>query len=167
MTRRWAKEKISEAGIWAMAVSLLALGVAPMVWSAIAGALNIDGVTTLVGVIMTLALVVGVNYALINVPAQTIIQEKSPEDMRGRMFATQLAMANVISIMPLVFLGGLADFIGITTVVMLVAGFVFAVGLLSRYWGRRGASGAIEMSSVEVPIEDISDDGDQPPDVIN
>jgi len=136
ITRRWPKEMVAEAGLWVMGIALLALGAAPRIWRTVSDGLGPLGLVGLVGVVMALAVIVGVSYALINVPAQTVIQEKAPVDMRGRLFATQLALANVVSILPLVFLGGLADFIGITAVIMLVAGFVFGTGLLSHYWNR-------------------------------
>jgi MFS family permease len=73
----------------------------------------------------------GVALAMVNVTAQTIMQERAPEEMRGRIFAVQLTFGSVASIIPLVFIGSLADRIGILIMLGLVGIGVLGVALFS------------------------------------
>lgn len=88
---------------------------------------------SLVGTIMLLALVAGVGFVALLVPTQTIIQERADDDVRGRLFATQLVLANVASVFPLVLLGEIADLWGIPRTLGLVGLAVVAVGVWSGW----------------------------------
>jgi MFS family permease len=70
-------------------------------------------VSSLVPVAMALALVAGFGFVAIMVPSQTFLQERAPVQLRGRVFAVQLMLSNLASIVPLLLLGGLADLIGV------------------------------------------------------
>ena len=91
---------------------------------------------SLIGVVMVLALVAGVGFVAILVPTQTVIQERAEEDVRGRLFAVQLVLANVASILPLVVLGELADLWGVPATLALVALGVLGAGA----WSARRAA---------------------------
>ncbi len=43
----------------------------------------------------------GFVYALVNAPAQTMLHERAPAEMRGRVFAAQVVLANAVGILPL------------------------------------------------------------------
>src|SRR5207245_4112749 len=64
-------------------------------------------VSILVPPIMCLALIAGLGFVAIMVPAQTFLQERAPVELRGRVFAVQLMLSNFASIVPLLLLGGL------------------------------------------------------------
>lgn len=89
---------------------------------------------------MGLSLFLGFVMALVNIVAQTALQERSPAEVRGRVYAVQFLMANLVAIPPLLTAGGLADLIGIPRVSYLLAGVVAAVWLatvvLSQRWLR-------------------------------
>ncbi|MCX6023407.1 MAG: MFS transporter [Chloroflexi bacterium] len=101
----------------------------------------------LVGMVMLLAFVLGIAYAMINVPAQTTLQERTPEDKRGRVFATQFTFANVVSIIPLLFLSGLADLLGITNVVLITATIILGTAYYARRRMQVGAPYAANQDS--------------------
>jgi hypothetical protein len=65
------------------------------------------------------------------VPSQTIIQERAPAEIRGRVFAVQLVLSNVVGMIPLLFLGELADLIGVDWTLLLLGLLVLGVGVLS------------------------------------
>ena len=65
------------------------------------------------------------------ISAQTIIQERAPVSLRGRVFATQLVLSNAISIVPLLFLGGLADVIGVAQTLFLLGLGILATAVLT------------------------------------
>lgn len=68
----------------------------------------------------------GFALAFVIVPARTVLQERPPESMRGRVIAAQLAMGNGIAVLPLVLGGAVADAVGMQPV-MGVLGLV-AIG---------------------------------------
>jgi MFS family permease len=80
---------------------------------------------------MLLALVAGLGFVAIMVPAQTFLQERAPVELRGRVFAVQLMLSNLASIVPLLLLGGLADVIGVDTTLVLIGVLIAAAGVIS------------------------------------
>ena len=85
--------------------------------------------------VMCFAGPMGFFYALLNAPAQTILHERAPPDMRGRIFATQVVSANFLSLLPLLLVGVLTDLIDITPVLLLLAVAVGAMAGVSRAVG--------------------------------
>jgi hypothetical protein len=81
---------------------------------------------------MALSAVAGAGLVSILVPTQTVIQERADEDVRGRLFAVQLVLANVASILPLVVLGELADTWGVPATLLLVGLGLLGAGLWSH-----------------------------------
>jgi hypothetical protein len=82
--------------------------------------------------IVLLIALVGLSMSLVVVPARTILQERPPAAMRGRVIAAQLALANAAAILPLLMGGALADSLGIRPVLgalSLVALGAGAIGL--------------------------------------
>mgnify|MGYP000906988451 CR=1 FL=1 len=97
------------------------------------------GWRTLIGAIMALAVLAGFAFVAVIVPAQTLIQERALPEVRGRLFAVQMVLANVASILPLVALGELADLIGVGRVLLLVGLVVLGAGLVSTRLAGLGA----------------------------
>lgn len=86
---------------------------------------------TLIGTIMGLAVLAGFAFVAVIVPAQTLLQERALPEVRGRLFAVQMVLANVASILPLVALGELADLIGVGRALLLVGLVVLGAGVAS------------------------------------
>jgi MFS family permease len=64
---------------------------------------------------------VGLAMSLVVVPARTILQERPPAPMRGRVIAAQMALANAAAVLPLLLGGALADQLGIRPVMGLLS----------------------------------------------
>jgi len=84
--------------------------------------------------VMVLAAFLGFSIALVNIPAQTTLQERTPLGVRGRVFAVQFLVANAAVLPPTLFIGTLADRIGIPRVILLIAGGVAMTGGLGTYF---------------------------------
>ncbi|MBC7264134.1 MAG: MFS transporter [Chloroflexi bacterium] len=78
----------------------------------------------------------GLGLALVLVPTRTILQEHPPADMRGRVLATQSTLTNLANTLPLPIAGGLADLIGITNVMFLLAFLLMGMGVASAVHSR-------------------------------
>jgi len=81
------------------------------------------------------AALLGVCNACILVPAQTILQERSHEHIRARVYATFFTISNSVSFIPIFFAAAAADLFGVVQVLVVVAlllGWVGVVSLLHR-----------------------------------
>jgi MFS family permease len=81
---------------------------------------------------MAATLVAGLGFAAVMVASQTLLQEHAPVHARGRVFAVQLMLGNLFSIIPLLTVGGLADVIGVNRVLIMLAFGVLIVALFSQ-----------------------------------
>jgi MFS family permease len=90
-----------------------------------------ESILTTVAMVMFFALFVGVSMAMINIPAQTIVQERSNDAVRGRVLAVQFTLSNALGIPPMLLVGNLADTIGIPRVTLLIGGMVILLAVLN------------------------------------
>ena len=93
------------------------------------------GLSLLQSLTMMFAAPMGFSYALLNAPAQTVLHERAPPEMRGRIFATQVVSANFISLLPLLVVGGMIDITSVTAVLVGVAAFVLLFAYASARIG--------------------------------
>ncbi|HVA25843.1 MAG TPA: MFS transporter [Chloroflexota bacterium] len=84
----------------------------------------------LIGLDLFLFLLLGLAFAYVLVPAQTLVQELAGDEVRGRVLSIQLMASSAFMIVPLLFVGGLADAFGITSVLM---GMGLLIALPSAY----------------------------------
>lgn len=97
---------------------------------------------------ISLALLVGLGAAaaLIGVPMQTTIQEKTPEEMRGKVFGLQNNATNIALSLPLALAGLAETFFGLRTVFLGLAVIVAIGGLLSWYISGTSSSPSDEVA---------------------
>jgi MFS family permease len=62
---------------------------------------------------VALSLVLGLAMSTVNIVSQTLLQEHTPEQLRGRVFSVQFMLNNLVGIPPMLAIGALADWIGI------------------------------------------------------
>ena len=136
---RWGKNRAVVIGLVGVAVSLVLLATVrglTEIMETTPGPLNPGrflGLSLLQTLTMLFAAPMGFSYALLNAPAQTVLHERAPPEMRGRIFATQVISANFISLLPLLVVGGMIDITSVTAVLVGVA----AVLLLFAYVSAR------------------------------
>jgi MFS family permease len=73
--------------------------------------------------------ILGFGAALVAVPMQTLIQEKTPESMRGKVFGFQNNAVNVALSLPLAVAGPLADRVGINVVLIAMSLAILATAI--------------------------------------
>jgi MFS family permease len=78
----------------------------------------------------------GVGAALVAIPAQTTIQEDTPEAQRGKVFGLQNNLINITLSLPLVLAGALVSSYGLVPVLWLLAALALVAALLERPWQR-------------------------------
>jgi MFS family permease len=139
---RIGRERVVTMGLTGIALCLVALALveplaALLEWTHILTPDGVAGLGLLVTLTMFFAFPMGLSYALLNAPAQTILHERAPAEMRGRIFTTQIVSANFFALLPLLAIGAITDVVGISWVLVLIALLVSAAGLASAVLARR------------------------------
>jgi len=117
---RWlTKEMWAGIGLLALCAGLTGLSTLPA----------LRGFSVLVYVLASIG--IGVGFALVAVSAKTVLQERSPDAMRGRIISTQLFLSSAASTLPLPLTGKLADVLGFQRVFALLAFIVLSMGIAS------------------------------------
>lgn len=133
------RELLSSSGLVTQGVALLLLGLIAAYWV---------GSTGMTLATMSVAMLIGLAFAMIGIPAQTMLQERTPHDKRGRVFSTQYFIANLFSIPIMLFAGTLADRLGIPPIIVVTAAVVLLIALWSFLWAARHPGG------IPLPEED-------------
>lgn len=94
-------------------LTMLAKFLAPHTW-------NSNPLLTIT--VALLMFIAGVALDFVNIPAQTTMQELSPDWIKGRVISLQLVLYNACSIPVILFIGGLSDLYGIDRVLYILAG---------------------------------------------
>lgn len=127
------------AGMLLMGIGLITLGLIGFIGKDLARAsFQVGDVTvTALWLIVIVSPLVGVGLAFVLIPAQTVIQEQSTDDVRGRVLTVQLTLANALSIPLLLFAGALADLFGISQIVIALGAILFFLAVLNWWYVRR------------------------------
>jgi MFS family permease len=157
MVNRYGKVRAVALGLFGLAGCLVALGMVETIASGLerTDAFNpfgpdwserVFGLSILVTLTMLFSGPMGVAYAMLNTPAQTILHERTPMEMRGRIIASQMVLANGVALFPLVVVGGIADLYGVSRVILGI-GALLAIGaaislMLEQRW-LRGEGGQL------------------------
>jgi MFS family permease len=130
LSRRFAREPLVDWSIVIGGLALLLLALSRMILTAV---LAPGDVPLMLEVALSgaLAAVLGVCNALVLVPSQTVLQERSHEHIRARVYATFFTITSVVSFVPIFFAAAAADFLGVVTVLSAIAVLLMTVGVTS------------------------------------
>ena len=132
-----ARRRAIELGLVILGILLVILTVAGPVSRFLSGVgqnlplVDLSMLTSLVAVVVALAFLAGICYGIVAISAQVQLQEDIPPDGRGRVFGVLNMLISVASILPIIIVGPIADWLGTTSVILAVAGFVLVSGLFS------------------------------------
>jgi MFS family permease len=132
-----ARRRAIEIGLVALGFLLVILTVAAPVSRLLTGVgehvpiVDLSALTSLVAVVVAIAFLAGVCYGIVAISAQVQLQEDIPPDGRGRVFGVLNMLISVASILPIIVVGQIADWIGTTGVILGVAVFVLISGVVS------------------------------------
>jgi len=68
-------------------------------------------------IMVVLAFALGFAMAFVFIPANTILQEETSDEIRGKIYGVSNSFVGAISILPVLVVGGLADVIGVKSVI--------------------------------------------------
>ncbi len=115
---RFRRHRLAATGLGTIAWSLFLMG-------QIRGELSIT---------LLLCGILGFGAAFVAIPAQTTLQEDTPETQRGKVFGLQNNLINVALSLPLVMAGALVSKYGLIPVLWLLALVALLAALLERPW---------------------------------
>ncbi len=130
-----AKEKMTTIGVMLSGVTILLLPYGSKVASrgfvqAINGYLPHIFVINILHFMVFLAFLLGFANALIFVPSNTILQEKTTDAFRGKVYGALNALVGIFSLLPIILVGGLADLIGVGRVITGIGSSILFLGVL-------------------------------------
>ncbi|MBI5451848.1 MFS transporter [Candidatus Gottesmanbacteria bacterium] len=99
--------------------------------------------------VIILLFLLGVSNSFISVPANTILQEDSKSDMRGRVYGVLTSLTGGVSLLPVLFSGLLADVIGVGKTLAIIGFVVLIIGAY-HYLQRRRANNIIKLSNQQI-----------------
>jgi MFS family permease len=137
------------AGLCGLALTVIALGSVDLIAAGLERTENLNpfdeqragGLSILVLLTMAFAGPMGFAYAMVNAPAQTVLHERAPAEMRGRIFAAQVVLANAVGILPLIVAGSVADIFGVSPVLIAIALTMATIAGFSIYFETKWSIG--------------------------
>ena len=122
------RRRLAGAGLMAMALSLALLA---LLGNASAPAQAALGTLGYLVIVCAITFSLGVEFALVTIPAQSVVAEATDEALRGRVFALLFMLTGSVSAVPTVAVGVLADRVGIGPMFLALAAIVGLFGLAS------------------------------------
>lgn len=82
-------------------------------------------------IMVLLAFILGFSNALVFVTANTLLQEKTTDDVRGKIYGFLNSIVGILSLIPIIVAGGLSDLIGVAAV---ITGLGICLIILGSVW---------------------------------
>jgi MFS family permease len=130
--RRLDREMLVDRALIVISSILLLFAIVPPFltgrWSATIG----GTLTPAVLVAMILAAGLGIANAFNIVPSQTMLQERSNEQIRARVLSAFFTTSNAVALIPILFAGVLGDLFGVVRVLVVIALLTMTGGILAE-----------------------------------
>lgn len=132
------KEKLITAGIFISGISMLLLPFGSKVASReIVHDINLylphAFTITILHIMVVLAFLMGIANSLVFVPANTRLQEHTSEEIRGKIYGMMNTFIGILSLIPIIIVGGLSDLIGVGAVIVGIGISLIVLGFLNMY----------------------------------
>jgi len=127
LLKKYLKRFLIIGGLYLLGFSVLLLGFLPFLVGSPGNFVSL------------LAIILGIACVGIYVPLQTLVQEHTPFDIRGRVFGTLSTLITLAAAIPVLITITLVDFLGISLILFLIGGMLV---LLASY-AARGKYGII------------------------
>lgn len=87
--------------------------------------------------LVVLAFFLGLANSFVFVPSNTILQEETSDEFRGKVYGVLNTMVGFFSLLPIILVGGLADLIGTKSVITGIGGIVIFIGILNYIFSKK------------------------------
>lgn len=168
--KAFPRRLVIDIGLVAMGVTLIALAVVKPITVLLGPAVQpleeslpaaLAPITSLIAVVVVIAVTAGIEYAFVAIPSQTALQEELPVEVRGRIFGILNTLLSVASFLPVLVAPAAADLLNIVVpgvgipIIMAVLGLVTLwAGVASwRHNARAGLHVHSSVASVRQPLD--------------
>ncbi|HWY78990.1 MAG TPA: MFS transporter [Candidatus Sulfotelmatobacter sp.] len=86
---------------------------------------------TILHFMVVLAFVLGLANSLVFVPANTRLQENTSEEIRGKIYGLMSTLVGILSLVPIILVGGLSDLIGVGSVIIGIGISLLILGIVN------------------------------------
>jgi len=133
------RRRIIEVGLIVLGLLLALLSCLGAIWRFLNiqiaadahGFQDLSQILSLLSIVVAIAFVAGMCYAVVAISSQTQLQEELPEEVRGRVFGILNMLVSVSSLLPIMVVGPAADLVGASPVLLVVSLTVCAWGFAS------------------------------------
>lgn len=80
-------------------------------------------------IMVFLAFILGIANSFVFVPANTILQEKTTDEVRGKIYGFLNSLVGILSLVPIIIVGGLSDLIGVGSVITGIGVSLLVMGM--------------------------------------
>lgn len=84
-------------------------------------------------IMIFLAFILGIANALVFVPSNAILQEKTTDEIRGRVYGALNALVGIMSLFPIIIVGGFADLLGVGHVLTGIGISIIVLGIFKVF----------------------------------
>lgn len=137
---RMPKDWVANLALLAMGLAVAALAVVPNVTGFLFNSLHMSRTVGASLMTVPISLVLGLATALLNAPAQTIVQQRADAELRGRVLAVQQALAAAVTIPPLLAIALLGTLLSVSETLLILAAVLLLAGIASTTTYRLHAS---------------------------
>ena len=78
---------------------------------------------------VTVAFILGFANSLIFIPSNTLIQEHTNDEIRGKIYGALNSASSLLSIIPVIFAGWFADIFGVGMSLLVIGAIIFLIGI--------------------------------------
>ena len=126
------KGRVASAALLVIGLAIAALAVVPSVVAALLSNFHLNRTVVASCMTVPISFVLGIGTALLNAPAQTIVQERADVNLRGRVLAVQQALAAAVTIPPVIAVAAVGQLFTISQTLGIMAAVVILAALASR-----------------------------------
>jgi MFS family permease len=134
---RMPKGRVATIALMAIGLAIAALGVAPNVSGFLFSSMHLGRQLGASLITVPISLVLGLATALLNAPAQTIVQQRADDHLRGRVLAVQQALAAAVTIPPLLAVALVGQLLSVSETLLIVAAVLVVAALASAHANQR------------------------------
>lgn len=88
-------------------------------------------------ILIVLAFIIGIANSLVFVPSNTLLQERTSEEVRGKAYGVLNTLVGILSFIPIILVGGFADTYGVSTVIIGIGVAILLLGFYRVAFGEK------------------------------
>ena len=144
LTRPLGASRTAAFGFLLLALGLISLGLVVYVRDFMLDHVDLGisfveervGVSSVITVAMIIAIPVGFAATVVGVAGKAVLNQEAAEGTQARVFATQSALSDALSLVPLFIVGAVADLVGVRSVLLATAAAGLVVAMYLSLLGR-------------------------------